>query len=173
MPFEKGSPVYVTPGTPVYGKIITESSPYVFVGSYIDKRMDPLPVWLISQPTEMIKLQQREYVRIDAKISAQVTLEEQDNDRQETLLITDISGGGLRLIAQKPYSLGTKLRIAFELPGQELIETGGLVVRSEHPQSDLNVYWLGVRYVGLPEKQRNKIVKFIFQKQLERHRRGF
>ena len=174
MPFDKGFPVYVSVGAKVYGRIITDAAPYLFVSHYLEKRMSPLPVWIISPPTEITKLQQREYVRIDAKIPATVAFIDQEEELPpQQLLINDISGGGLRLIAQQSYPIGMNLLITFELPGQESIETIVQVVRCEQPQTDLNVYWIGVRYVGLQEKQRNKIIKYVFQKQLERHRRGF
>jgi c-di-GMP-binding flagellar brake protein YcgR len=174
MPFDKGFPVYASVGAPIYGKVITDSAPYLFVSHYMEKRMSPLPVWIISPPTEITKLQQREYVRIDAKIPATVTLIDQEEDvPPANLIVNDISGGGARLVSPQSYPLGTSLLITFELPGQEIIETIGQVVRSEQPQTDLSVYWIGVKYVGLQERQRNKIIKYVFQKQLERHRRGF
>ncbi|KYZ77276.1 hypothetical protein AXX12_03860 [Anaerosporomusa subterranea] len=174
MPFDKGFPVYASVGSPVYGKVITDSAPYLFVSHYIEKQMTPLPVWIISPPTEITKIQQREYVRIDAKLQATVTLIDQEEELPPAkLTINDISGGGVRLISLQPYPVGVNLLITFEIPGQEIIETIGQVVRSEQPQTDRTVYWIGVKYVGLQERQRNKIIKYVFQKQLERHRRGF
>jgi c-di-GMP-binding flagellar brake protein YcgR len=174
MPFDKGFPVFASVGAQVYGRFITDSSPYLFVSHFIEKRMSPLPVWVISPPTEITKLQQRDYVRIDTKLPCGVTLIDQEEDLPPVkLIINDISGGGVRLVSSQSYPVGTNLVITFELPGPEIIETIGQVVRSDQPQADRSVYWLGVRYVGLRDRLRNKIVKYVFQKQLERHRRGF
>lgn len=174
MPFNKGIPVHVDIGAAIYGKIITESSPFLFSSHLIEKKMAPLPVWLITKPTELIKIQQREFVRIDANIQASVALIDQEEDIPAAKLsVNDISGGGLRLVSTQHYPVGTNVFLSFELPTQEMVETIGQIVRVWQPQPERPVYWLGVKFVGMPERDRNKIIKYVFQKQLERHRRGF
>ena len=174
MPFDKGFPILASPGTSIYGKLILDSAPHLFVSHFVDKRMTPLPVWILSLPSEITKIQQREFVRIDAKMHATVLLVDQDEgDSPTRLLVNDISGGGVRIVSTRSFPIGTNIVITFELPDQEIIETIGQVVRVEQPQPERAVYWLGVKYVGLRERQRNKIIKYVFQKQLERHRRGF
>ena len=174
MPFDKGIPIFTSPGSSVYGKIISDFSPYLFVSHYIEKKMTPLPVWIVSPPNELTKIQQRDFVRIDVKMNASIMFTDQEEEGPETkLLINEISGGGVRLVSSQTYPTGKNVLITFELPGHEVIETIGQVVRSEQPQSDRTVYWLGVKFIGIREPQRNKIIKYIFQKQLERHRRGF
>lgn len=174
MPFDKGLPIFESPGASIYGKVITDSSPYLFVSQFIDKKMAPLPVWIVSTPGELTKIQQREFVRIDVKIRASIMFTDQEEDIPAAkLFINDISGGGVRLVSSQTYPIGKNILVTFELPGHEVIETIGQIVRSEQPQSDRTVYWLGVKYIGIREPQRNKIIKYVFQKQLERHRRGF
>lgn len=174
MPFDKGFPILASPGNSIYGKVIIDSTPHLFVSRFVDKRMLPLPVWIISPPDEITKIQHREFVRIDAKMHATILLVDQDEgDSPTRLLVNDISGGGVRIVSNRSFPIGTNIVITFELPDQEVIETIGQIVRIEQPQAERDVYWLGVKYVGLKERQRNKIIKYVFQKQLERHRRGF
>jgi c-di-GMP-binding flagellar brake protein YcgR len=174
MPFDKGFPVLISPGSPLYVKMVTDSSPYIFVSTFIEKKLTPLPIWVVSLPTELTKIQQRELVRIDVKLHATIASTEPEEEMSPAkLLINDISGGGLRLVSSKSYPVGKNVLITFELPDQEMVETIGQIVRIEQPQTDRTVYWLGVKYVGIRERQRNKIIKYIFQKQLERHRRGY
>lgn len=174
MPFDKGVPIFTSAGATIYGRVMADSVPYLFVSQYIGKKISPLPVWLVSCPVKVIKLQQREHVRIDIKIPASVTLLDQEAEQAPMkMLINDISGGGVRLVSQQPYPIGVNFLISFELPGPEVIETIGQVVRCEQPHPDQPIYWLGLKFVGLQERHRNKIIKYVFQIQLERHRRGF
>lgn len=174
MPFDKGFPVFMAPGATIYGKIITDSAPYLFSSHFIEKQMTPVPIWMIAVPNELVKIQQREFVRIDAKLHVTATMIEQEEESTPIkLLVNDISGGGIRLVCPHPYPIGTNLLLAFELPDEEYIETIGQVVRVEQPQPDRTLFWIGIKYIGMKERERNKIIKYVFQKQLERHRRGF
>ncbi len=173
MPFDKGVPVFASVGRKIYGKVITDSSPYVFISYLLEKQIAPLPIWIIDYPAEITKIQQREVVRIDVKLNVTVTLIDEEDALPEQLIVNDISAGGVRLVSPRTYPNGTKLLVAIKLSDQETIEVLGEVIRSEQPLSDASVYWVGVKFTGIHERQRNKIVKFVFQKQLERHRRGF
>ena len=56
--------------------------------------------------------------------------------------------------------------------GDELIETLGTVVRCERPTDDSPFFWIGVRFESIQERDRQKIVRFVFKKQLEHRQKG-
>lgn len=174
MPFDKGRPIFLSPGSPVYGKIITDAAPYLFTSRYLDKKMVPIPVWIIAFPAELIKIQQREFVRIDTKLSVIVnSVDSTDETEPVKLLVNDISGGGIRVVSPQAYPLHTRLSLTLDIPGQGLFEAEGEIVRIEQPQQERDIFWIGIKFLGVRERERNKIIKYVFQKQLDRHRRGF
>ncbi|MBN1282629.1 MAG: PilZ domain-containing protein [Proteobacteria bacterium] len=70
----------------------------------------------------------------------------------------DISLGGLFLESDIPVKVGTMLFLSFALPGKvRLMETTGEVVRA----SAGGAAGVGIRFVGLPEKSRLAIQKFL------------
>jgi len=48
----------------------------------------------------------------------------------------------------------------------------GEVVRVDRPQYERNIYWIAFKFIGLHERERSMIVKYIFKKQLERRQKG-
>lgn len=173
MPMEKGQPLVVNSGAPVYGRLLTETAPYLFKSFFIDRRMSPRPVWLMSLPSEIQKVQLREFVRISSKLPVVVKVETLPAVLQPAgLFIRDISGGGLQILSKQPFPSRAKVSLHFELPEVGPIEAKGEVTRMQQPKSDPTSYWVGVKFIDLAEKERSKIIKYIFKLELERRRKG-
>ena len=75
----------------------------------------------------------------------------------------NVSAGGIFLITQEPYQIGTKLRIKFNLPDDpQPIETEGEVVwqRGERENSDRQP-GMGVQFMKIAESDRGRIRRFV------------
>lgn len=170
---DKSVPVFLLSGQKFLGKFNTPAGLYHFTCIYQDKRLNPLPVWIISHPFDIKKIQQRAFVRIDTKLKIQVqAVAESGETNSHTVFTKDISGGGMQVISKFPYVIGQKIFIAFELPELGAICTVAEVVRSVKQQSDFVVFYIGLKFIDIPERDRNKIIKYIFHKQLENRRKG-
>lgn len=175
MPMQKGHPVLLERGRSFYGKIFDESGIYFFKSNFLDKKMSPLPVWIAEIPHDIEKIQQRAFVRFD--ISQPLKIEYFLDTNEETPLsfqvnTKDLSGGGLQAICDQPIKLGTKVKMLLTLSEGGDFEVEGEVVRVCKPQMDRQLFWVSVKFVNVRDNIRDKIVRFIFKKQLEHRKKG-
>ena len=174
MPMSKGLPVMLENGGGFYAKVFAETGIYGFNSSLLQKRISPLPVWIVSIPKEMKKIQQRAFVRLD--VSLPVTLEYDTEADDEPVLMKastkDIGGGGLQLITEQPLQIGKNFLVYIELPDNEAIQAKIEIVRCYKPMEDRDLYWSAVKFVEINENYRDKIIRFIFRKQLEQRQKG-
>lgn len=172
MPMSKGYPILLSSGSKFFVRTVSNNASYQFTCIFIDKQLRPLPIWIVSLPNEIKKIQQRAFVRIDTMIPVEWQCAESEDSEVTKTITKDISGGGARLISKQPIRLGTKLKIHINLPDLEQLQLNCEVVRVEKPQSDLPVFWIGTKFIDTPESVRSKIIKFIFKKQLELRQKG-
>jgi c-di-GMP-binding flagellar brake protein YcgR len=175
MPMEKGYPVFLERDNVFYGKIFDETGVYSFKSTFVDKKMNPLPIWIVTTPTDIKKNQQRSYVRFDVSLPIVIDyfLDDDQTEAASLKLTTkDLSGGGLRLISNKQISVGKKIQLKLEFPECEVFQVNGEVVRINQPQVERQLFWISIKFLGIHESIRDKISKFIFKKQLEQRQKG-
>ena len=174
MPMSKGQPILLHSGSKFFIRLVLHNAAYQFTCVFIDKRIQPIPIWIVSLPHDIKRIQQRAFVRIDTALPVQwqviTTLEDVPIIKSVT---KDISGGGVRLISKQPIRLGTKLKVTIDFPEVGPLDILCEVVRVEQPKSDLPIFWVGTKFLDLAESTRNKIIKFIFKKQLEERQKGY
>lgn len=93
----------------------------------------------------------------------QVILEDEFGDGFIYFYTTDVSLGGLFIESEIPLRIGTKMFLSFTLPAEapRLIRTTGEVVRVERLTTVYTgVSGLGIRFIDLPEADRNAIEAF-------------
>jgi len=171
-PIEKGRLIFLERGSLFTGKIFTV---YAFKSTFVDKKIEPLPIWIVAMPFEIQKNQQRSFVRFD--ISLPVLIEypfsaEQDEIVSLAMTTKDLSGGGLQVIYNTKLPVGKKVKLILQLPDSDCLEVDGEVLRILQPQDDRNLFWIGIKFLNIPELDRDKISKFIFKKQLEQRQKG-
>ncbi|VBB08075.1 flagellar protein ycgr [Lucifera butyrica] len=172
MPMSKGYPVLLRPGDIFEGKIIVKGNVYCFTSAFVDKKIVPLPVWIVSAPYDIKKVQLREFVRIDTILSVQVqSLSSEQQEISLNLQTRDISGGGVQLVGKQPINIGVRLALTLAVPDAGSVQANGEVVRLEQPDLERPLFWIGVKFLEIAEKDRSKLIKFIFKKQLERRKK--
>lgn len=183
MPMTKGYPVMLPIGSSFTGKVIVDGVVYQFNSFLISKKVHPLPVWVVSIPSELKKIQLRSFVRISVQLPVKVsvintkeqTVEEaalQSDNPPLSLYTKDISGGGVQIVTKQSIPVGTMLQLLLDVPSCGSIPVVGEVVRIEQPQPDTYIYWLGVKFLNIQEKDRSKLIQYIFKKQLEQRQKG-
>ena len=171
MPMKKNYPVFLEKGTEFYGKVFDGGGAYTFKSRFVDKKLHPLPIWIVTMPSDVEKTQQRSFVRLD--ILLPVVLEYPFNN--EVVLIKamtrDLSAGGLQVICDRRIKVGKQLKLSLDCPDYGVFEIDGEVIRNSRPQEDRRLYWISIKFVGIQETIRDKISKFIFKKQLEQRQK--
>lgn len=177
MPMTKGYPVIIPNGSIVLGRIVSKGQVYQFESRVVGKKISPLPVWLLTPPTNIIKVQQRSFVRMDVVLPAKMQVLTPENEGEEAafaggkVFTKNISGGGLCLITEEPIDIGIQLHLEVELPEQEILSITGRVARVEKPQNDRQLFWIGVEFLDVSETIRSRIIRFVFKKQLEQRQK--
>lgn len=174
MPMSKGHPIILNAGEIFHGKTTAGGAVYQFTSVFKEKKLKPLPLWVVSLPYDIRKIQQRAFVRIAIAIPLELQIIDEQEEQQEPYYVStkDLSGGGLRIICQQPLPIGTKVLVKIQLPEMGEVQTNGEVSRNEQPQADRQLFWIGIKFLDIKEFSREKIIKFIFKKQLEQRQKG-
>jgi len=174
MPMEKGHPIFQARGSTFYGRIFDESGVYAFKSTFIDRKMNPLPIWIVSRPFDIEKTQQRSFVRFDIALPVlvQYITAEEEEEVALNLVTKDLSGGGLQVISNRRIKVGKRVQIKLDCPEYGTFEIMGEIIRVQKPQDDRQVFWISIRFIDIQETIRDKISKFIFKKQLEQRQKG-
>lgn len=175
MPMSKGYPVMLPRGDVFFGRTVANHMAFEFTSSLLDKQISPLPIWKIALPYNIKKIQQRAFVRVDSSLPVQISEIVDENIVEEPIISAstkDISGGGVQIVTDHLWPIGTKLLVTIHYPEIGPLTLKSEVVRVFQPQLELTVFWVGVRFLEIAEKDRGKIIKYIFKKQLEHRRKG-
>ncbi len=79
--------------------------------------------------------------------------------------LSNIGGGGLKFISKRSFEAGSRLLCALDIDGKEekdALLTLGEVVYSRSAPGERKKSEVGLRYIGIAEEQRLKIVEFAF-----------
>lgn len=158
---------------------------FAFPCQVIGRTMQVVPIVMLTlpQPGMVKRHQQRDFVRLDATLpvvyarlpelesTGSTTADEEPQALQYLGSRTlDISGNGAQIVTHQVLPIGSKLVLKLDLQGEEL-EIGAEVVRLADQQGS-NEAWLGVRFTELSERDRERIVRFIFNEQRTRRQKG-
>lgn len=178
MPMSKGRPIFVPEQTVLQAKIVENGIAYRFDIRLLAKRISPLPVWVISLPTNIEKVQQRSFVRLDVLLPVDMQVIEKTGQAMEAsdapvikVTTKNISAGGACLITRMPLRHGAALKLRLELPGEKDLEFSAEVMRVDKVVNDQDLYWIGVEFLEVSETQRKKIIQFIYKRQLEQRQK--
>ncbi|HYF95557.1 MAG TPA: PilZ domain-containing protein [Symbiobacteriaceae bacterium] len=142
-------------------------------------RVDPASVPLITvalpEAKQVERFQQRDFVRLDAELKLlYYVVSTPDNAARPGGVFRshtrDISGNGAQILCPDQYPPGTQLDIHLEV-GDRVVHAVGEVIRLVHQLSPRE-FWMGVRFVGLDERDRDVIIRYIFAEQRDRRRKG-
>jgi c-di-GMP-binding flagellar brake protein YcgR len=122
---------------------------------------------------EMKRNQLRQYVRIDVNLPVKVRILQAVSDEDKMLVgkqfeakIVDISGGGLSFFLNRPLVPGQLISINFQLSTVAFNgQTGKILKVSLVDVKSVTMYRHHVSFLELDTPSREKIVKFVFEKQ--------
>ena len=167
MPMVKGYPIIPLTGSNVNVRLVLDQSSYQFRAAYIDKRAKPIPVWVLTMPKEIEKVQLREFVRVETMLPLKVQVEDAEHNLLTPIScsIRDVSGGGIQLVMKQFVPPGTRVYVDAEIPDVGALQTYCEVVRSIEVKGPERIFWSGTKFIDLSEGMRSKLIKFIFKRQ--------
>jgi c-di-GMP-binding flagellar brake protein YcgR len=141
---------------------------YTFTSMVVGKIRYPSLQLVIKYPTEVIRCQRRRYVRLEILIPATVELPGSPGDCPRGYVV-DLSAGGAKLVMNKGCNPGTEIKLT--LLKAPYLKTEGRVLRSAPVEGNRGRWEWAVEFIGISDRERDNIVKFIFTKQRELRRR--
>lgn len=123
--------------------------------------------------SEIEKFQRRQFFRLNCIVDMTYRRADGEDGKKNGILI-DISGGGVRFNAPDKYKAGEQLIIEFALTvgGRlEKFETRAKVISSARIPNRETLYENRVEFTDMPEKERESIVKYIFEEERRRRKR--
>lgn len=119
------------------------------------------------------KAQRRNFVRLDVRVPFEYNIVANDIVLPETYSATtrDISGGGLRFDSKVELQINTELEMSLDIPRHGKITAVAQVVRCI-PLEKVPGYSIGVEFTIIDKRDRERLIRFIFERQRELRQKG-
>ena len=129
---------------------------------HVRKETEPILAIRIPTDTEILLTRQRRFVRAETALPFQYSQRTQGQWDAPTSAVTmDLSGNGLRFLADREIKTGTRLQVQFSLPDQNPMRIVGKAVRSSRQPGGLCS--TSVAFIEIPLADQDAIVHHIFQ----------
>ena len=184
MPFERGKIVLL----PVDGEyslcFYSTKGLFQCFARIVDRyRSENMYILVMDLTSELSKLQRREYYRfscaleLSSRLCSREELEAFENNRKylvdagtglQKSVVVDISGGGLRFVANFRYEEGSTIYCSYRLPGNvndkdyEMICN---VLKVQELESRPGLFEHRIQYIYIDENSREDIIHFIFEEE--------
>ena len=160
---------------------------YMFQSRVLGRVIQNIPMYRLSIPETLYKVQRRDYVRVPitipivyAKISPEGTGSAGDVSAHgplpsagkgkaspvlwENATVLDLSGGGMNLSADNPLEPEQQIWIQIDTEGLKMKAKGKVVRCRARRISDLKTYSMGIKFIDITERDRDRIIRFVFKK---------
>lgn len=173
-PIRHGIPLLLSSGAEIVVQFRVRDTLYYFDSVVSGRRLRPVPVWIISKPAGIERMaQKRHSVRLCISLPVQFQYLDRNDDTIYQGLTVDISAGGILFSSSQTFIPGERIKVEMELGEQNKISSIARVVRGFDKDEDaLRGYRVAVQFEDITENQRDKIFKFVFDKQREWIRKG-
>lgn len=150
---------------------------YKFQTKLIEKkRADGIAMFVLELPDEkdFIYIQRRSFIRVEALLKVKVISPNNEFSAFDTYSV-DISAGGLKLILPKNITLEEEQLVicSFILPISENDVYMQLKSRVVRITDRISNRYVSLQFEDITENERQSIVKYCFERQLELRKKGF
>ncbi|MGM5474495.1 flagellar brake protein [Bacillus pumilus] len=166
---ETGRTIYLNQQTEITVFFFDESQiPYKCTSEVIGKKKEDIPMIVISIPPkeEMIRLQRREYLRVDTMVKTAIM---QTGEESFDTFIVNMSAGGLAIAVPEGVSLKEDGEVIteFELPLKEPVKIKAVAEMSRIYQDEQTGKTRAImEFSEISNDQQQHIMKYCFQQQL-------
>lgn len=173
-PIRKGIPLTVPVGQEITVMVRLSYGWFGFRAHVLERLSQPIPVLVINKPQEFFKVdQKRTYVRLTINLPLRFHYLNREDSEVYDGVTVDISAGGILFNTTEALTKGDKLQVELCLSEQDSIQSAAQVIRvfSKHRGNSRNCK-AAVEFEDISENQRDRIFRFVFEKQREWLRKG-
>jgi c-di-GMP-binding flagellar brake protein YcgR len=154
---------------------VREGTPYSFSGLVDETSLEPLPQIAIIPSSSITPVQRRQNFRIKCLIPVEILGNIKEDAHAENVTPIDLkttsydlSASGISIRHAKRIPEDSILTVKISLPDDgPVISIPGSVVYSEYLSENKVLYRTGIHYLAIGEKERARIVRFVYRKQLQ------
>ncbi|NLY76976.1 MAG: hypothetical protein GX080_02670 [Tissierellia bacterium] len=155
--------------------IVKDKGRYSFDAEILNVEHENVYKIEIRRISEIVKHQMRNYFRLDVTlpIIKYFTITEDENQRtlKENCRSKDLSGGGMRLYSNYEHNVGDIVSCEFKVD-EHILELKAKVVRVEKIDTFEFNFGLGLEFIDIGERDRDKIIQYLFSVQRELREKG-
>lgn len=173
MPMRKGILLPMRLGQEIKVIIRYKNSTVGFLTKVVGRRREPIPCLIINKPDHIVAInQKREYVRLNVSLPVRFRIIDNENNNMiEEGITIDISAGGVLFSSKGEVKKGQKIEIEITLSLENTFSCQAHAIRIFEKEEN-NAIWVAVEYNDISEADRDRIFKFIFEKQREWIKKG-
>jgi c-di-GMP-binding flagellar brake protein YcgR len=169
--YEKGEVIPLREGTKVMITFCDELSAYEFEAEIMQRIAVPVPILVLELPDIITKIQRRSFVRVP--VTYPVTFRRVNGEGLSDLhkgTMLDLSGGGMNFLTEELLEKGSLLYVQLGLPNGD-IQTPVRVCRTEKTE-DNKRYRVTTEFSDLSERERDQIIRCVFERQRAMRKKG-
>ncbi|KLU60391.1 flagellar brake protein YcgR [Peptococcaceae bacterium CEB3] len=170
-PYRDREVVPVREGTDVEIAFADELSAYSFAAKVSQRIALPVPILVLAVPGEIRRVQRRSFVRLPAfyPLAYRVVIQEGLSEPRVGRML-NLSGGGIRFRVNEEIEERALLYLYLQLPTGE-IQTPAYVSRVEK-EEDGTSYTVSAEFDEIPERERDRIIRCVFELQRTMRKKG-
>ncbi len=141
---------------------------YSFDAEIISREYKRIYILRTKRTSNVRRIQLRDYFRLPVTLDVEkrFTLKGQNKETiTELCEAKDLSGGGMKLYCKYEHVVGDEIQWKFKL-NDNVLEGKATVIRVEEIDSFNYKYSLGVSFTEISDKDREAIIKYIFEQQI-------
>lgn len=175
IPTSQTLPVPLAPSTMIEISFLNAKGRFSFKTTVKKRIKDRITMLELEKPELIYRKELRKFFRVDSRIKARVFLIDFNIEDGELnmvkdtydVIIKDISGGGMRISTVAP--LQEEQAVEFDMFDELGIrkEIFGKVAKLFPPEQNSGRFEAGIEFISIKENDRDKIIKYVFQRQIE------
>lgn len=173
-PVKDDTPVPVNVGEKINMFFWDNTCQYAFEAQVIARANTSIPIITIKKSSELQRMQRRSYFRIQAMLKVIFNIENEDDDAEPENyegLTLNISGGGILLSTSTMLEAGSNIKLKLYLAERDYVTAIGCVERVDF-LSTKKLYRAGIDFFMIYESDRDKIVAYVFEREIELRKKG-
>jgi c-di-GMP-binding flagellar brake protein YcgR len=147
---------------------------YAFEAKVIDKKDGSRPTITLEKCSEEQRMQRRSFFRVQARLRVVFSIDREGAEtepREYEGQTLNVSGGGMLLATNIELEVGNSLPLKLYLTDKEYITSTGRVERIEY-LGVKHLYRAGIVFCAIYENDRDKIIAYVFTKEIELRKKG-
>lgn len=176
LPMLEGNPVVLEPEQVIRINFFRANGEFFFDAKVVGRVKSGLMVlFKVVQISPVEKLQRRNDFRLKTvlQVKFRCISGKKGEDVYYKAHAMDISGGGIRLYTEQSIDVKSSIECKIKLLDKQEVILNGTVLRVNPVQDAEKHYDIGVSFVDMPEKTKEKIISFIFSQQRKLRSKGF